>query len=967
MPFLQEFIKLRTEQSKELTHLELDRNLQYVSNPWSPSRKYLEGMIVYYTDSTTSSTGGIDDLTWYRANKNNGPSNVFDFSDWDPIGASAQTGQIVVKDSGGIFDTVGVIELGPEFTVTFLGSTALLNVTPGAFDVWQQNIVDPDTIYYTDNVLIGTSTIINPSYILSVAGNAIVTGNLDVNGLVDGVDISVLNSSYLAHTHTIVGTSLPGYTASYPNSKGQLADVLLTGLTDGDFLRWNASLKRWVNTVSTVSPHTLGSHTDVNSSVSISPINNQIFIYNGTSSLWENRTLTLNNNTGFTGAPFAHNHDGRYWTQSALAANTGSIINWNNIFGAPTFTPANAQYVVLSLTGNLSEERVLTAGTGISIVDSGANAPVTLSVIDNTGIQKIEVYEDNSLVGTRKAINFISPVSNNIIYTITDNIVDDRIDIQFDLSSIVTLTLDGLSDVDVPFPSDGQVLTFDLATNTWIATTPIAAPVLSVNGFTGNVLIGISELEDTVINPGNFPGPGTGAPFTPSSNILVYDDDIAKWTNIPASALLAGISSIYLDDILDVEINTSLTDLDLLYYDASLGLWVNGSANDAGLYTQIQLNTSGGGGQVHWDNLIDIPPLAPASHSHYVYELIDVQDYSATPPNDGDILEWDAALQLWVVAPSGGGGSTVDTADPIYGDGSVGDPVNLSYHTGDFTLTTSNISGGTQGIMLNLDFTTLPTPVMAGNWTVRKNDNLTLFPATVFQNGTTVQGSMTGTSIRVPVGSYVNLTSGTATIPALGPGQQGPTTVTGNFTFVPNPPVAFPSISNVLSQTNIISNSTFTVNMSKPKSGLEVSAGRVVRATGNDTASGSIAVTFSNVFYYGYIVVGPPLTPINQVQVDSITASQIEAFTNLRFGDNRSQSFVVNDSAPSGTRVVFAYPASFGNVATLIKTGSTTNEITAFTRCSSPINITTVSGAVIPYIFYVANAANAWNTTLTIS
>lgn len=43
--------------------------------------------------------------------------------------------------------------------------------------------------------------------------------------------------------------------------------------------------------------------------------------------------------------------------------------------GAPT----NATYVVLSLNGSLTNERVLTAGSGISIVDGGANGPVTIS------------------------------------------------------------------------------------------------------------------------------------------------------------------------------------------------------------------------------------------------------------------------------------------------------------------------------------------------------------------------------------------------------------------------------------------------------------------------------------------------------------------------------------------------------------------------------------------------------------
>ena len=42
--------------------------------------------------------------------------------------------------------------------------------------------------------------------------------------------------------------------------------------------------------------------------------------------------------------------------------------------------PVNAEYVVMSLDATLTDERVLTAGTGIALVDGGANAPVTLSV-----------------------------------------------------------------------------------------------------------------------------------------------------------------------------------------------------------------------------------------------------------------------------------------------------------------------------------------------------------------------------------------------------------------------------------------------------------------------------------------------------------------------------------------------------------------------------------------------------------
>lgn len=42
--------------------------------------------------------------------------------------------------------------------------------------------------------------------------------------------------------------------------------------------------------------------------------------------------------------------------------------------------PFQATYVVMSLDAVLSQERVLTAGAGISIVDGGANGPVTISL-----------------------------------------------------------------------------------------------------------------------------------------------------------------------------------------------------------------------------------------------------------------------------------------------------------------------------------------------------------------------------------------------------------------------------------------------------------------------------------------------------------------------------------------------------------------------------------------------------------
>lgn len=57
--------------------------------------------------------------------------------------------------------------------------------------------------------------------------------------------------------------------------------------------------------------------------------------------------------------------------------------NWVNQAGGGG-APTNAQYVTLALNAALTAERVLTAGTNITITDGGANNPVTIKV-DDTG------------------------------------------------------------------------------------------------------------------------------------------------------------------------------------------------------------------------------------------------------------------------------------------------------------------------------------------------------------------------------------------------------------------------------------------------------------------------------------------------------------------------------------------------------------------------------------------------------
>jgi hypothetical protein len=110
------------------------------------------------------------------------------------------------------------------------------------------------------------------------------------------------------------------------------------------------------------------------------------------------------------------------------------------------------------------------------------------------------------------------------------------------------------------------------------------------------------------------------------------------------------------------------------------------------------------------------------------------------------------------------------------------------------------------------------------------------------------------------------------------------------------------------------------------------------------------SVTFSDLFYFGSLLVG--LKPTYPLQVDAINATQIQ---NLGNSWTKSQTFNSTDS--SG--YTFAYPSSYGDINSLTYSGSILNSISAFKRASSDIIITTLSGLTASYL-YVANADNSW-------
>ena len=422
MPLLNEYIKLRLDLNRELTWGELDDNFMYVANPWSPNRRYKEGSIVYYDASISGGSIGSGGLTWWRASVDNGPNVVFNIGEWESIGASSSpTGNITVSN-GFTSQPVSVIDFdSSNFTVTYVGSTAQIDINGNAVKYWlkpgDSNIGIGDNaadVIHTGDVVIGTGTFPSP-YTLAVYGTTNITGNLFVGGTVNSVDILNLASSYTNHTHTALPSSYPSYSALYPNSVSSLEDFDInpSTLANGQTITWNNTTKRWVNTAPSLASFATLTDTQITGA-----LNNQIPVYDNSISKWVNTTVSTSLTTGL-GAPFVHAHDSRYYTQIQLSTSgAGAAVHWNNLTNKPT---DSTEYIVSSVPVSppftLSNYRVITSSDSSIVIDTS-----TANVIDITAAPvpsySIDVDSNSTIaVPSVLVLDFVNTSTSTITVT----------------------------------------------------------------------------------------------------------------------------------------------------------------------------------------------------------------------------------------------------------------------------------------------------------------------------------------------------------------------------------------------------------------------------------------------------------------------------------------------------------------------------------------------------------------------
>jgi hypothetical protein len=285
-----------------------------------------------------------------------------------------------------------------------------------------------------------------------------------------------------------------------------------------------------------------------------------------------------------------------------------------------------------------------------------------------------------------------------------------------------------------------------------------------------------------------------------------------------------------------------------------------------------------------------------------------------------------------------------------------------------------------QQVEIDLAATALVTPTIVSRWEIYKSDNTTPFgPIVINGTGTSMINFLVGTfstssSLTVPNGCIVRYT-GTGSIPAATTGFSTPSTITGSYTFSSG---SYPRVSETLSTTGLSTATNYSITLSKPKTGLIVSGSQVIVATGSDSRIVSTSLSFTNVFYYGYLDIGQVSISLTQVDVDTIgfiSDIQVQGLGNYKFG-SKSQKFASNDGG-AGSRLVFAYPSSLGDLSSLtvtpfpepIPAPIVSSSLNAFIKRTLPLSITTISGSVIDYTVYVAVADNSYGngTTVTIT
>ncbi|MFO7740887.1 MAG: tail fiber domain-containing protein [Anaerolineae bacterium] len=161
----------------------------------------------------------------------------------------------------------------------------------------------------------------------------------------------------------------------------------------------------------------------------------------------------------------------------------------------------------------------------------------------------------------------------------------------------------------------------------------------------------------------------------PVSSSDPTSDQVLKWDGfqwVPAADEMGGggtgdISAVYAGEGLNrVSDSDSVTlSVDFAGNGAATTATRSDHVHDGRYYTQGQLNTSGGGGQVHWDNVINVPTDVGITYTGGTGLALSDHTFSISPTYrlpqgcaGGEIAEWNSTAGIWECGSDDAGGGT---------------------------------------------------------------------------------------------------------------------------------------------------------------------------------------------------------------------------------------------------------------------------------------------------------------------
>ena len=406
--------------------------------------------------------------------------------------------------------------VGTSDNVTFAGVTAD-NIKVG---VTASNEIDTAS---------GDLTIDSAGGTVTIDDNLTVTGNLTVSGTTTSINTETLTVDDNIIVLNNNATGAPSANAGIEIERGSSTNVAL---------RWNETSDKWeltedgsaykdIATEDYVDAQSIASLDDIGNVTAPTPTSGDFLKYNG--SAWVNDAIDLSTDT--TGSYVA-----------SLTAGTGVTLTNNSGEGAtPTIAIGQAVGtgdsvtfvgVTAALTGNASTATKLATTRAIEV---SGDVTGTANFDGSAAINIVTTIAANSVaLGTDTTGNYVNDVTSGTGITVTHTPGEGS-----SASVAINATLDQLSNVTAPSPTDGQFLKYVAASSAW---EPAAVPTINT----------LDDVGDVVI---------TGAS---SGQFLKWNG--SAWVN-DAVPIISNI-----DDITGVTI-TAAADKDFLMYNGSA--WVD--------------------------------------------------------------------------------------------------------------------------------------------------------------------------------------------------------------------------------------------------------------------------------------------------------------------------------------------------------------------------------------------------------